>query len=70
MAPSAVGPHINPAEETIGLGLLTVRFSITRENSSDSIAACQVIVTDAQCLAAPADSHDHYGETIYGSQVC
>ena len=57
---------INPADETIRLGPLAVRFLITGENSSGSIAAFELMVPAAQRLAAPAHSHDHYEETIYG----
>src|SRR5215469_10715213 len=60
------GLRINPSEEVIGLGPLTVRFLITGENSSGSIAAFEVIVPAGQRLAGPAHSHDHYEETIYG----
>jgi quercetin dioxygenase-like cupin family protein len=58
--------HVNPSEETIRLGLLAVRFLVTGENSSGSVAAFEVTVPGAQRLAAPAHSHDHYEETIYG----
>ncbi len=57
---------INPADETIRLGPLTVRFLITGENSGKSIAAFEMIVPGSQRLQAPAHSHDHYEETIYG----
>ncbi len=57
---------INPSDETIRLGPLAVRFLITGENSSGSIAAFELVVPAAQRLAAPAHSHDHYEETIYG----
>ena len=66
MTPQTTDPHVNPSEETIRLGPLAVRFLITAENSSRSIAAFEVIVPGAQRLAAPAHSHDHYEETIYG----
>jgi quercetin dioxygenase-like cupin family protein len=39
---------------------------ITAENSNDSGAAFELIVPGAARLAAPAHSHDHYEETIYG----
>jgi hypothetical protein len=55
----------NPSEETIRLGPLAVRFLITAENSTGSIAAFEPVVPDAQRLPAP-HSHDHYEETIYG----
>jgi quercetin dioxygenase-like cupin family protein len=57
---------INPSDEAIRLGSLTVRFLITGENSNGSIAAFELVVPGAQRLAAPAHSHDHYEETIYG----
>jgi quercetin dioxygenase-like cupin family protein len=60
------GLHINPSDETIRLGPLAVRFLIAAENSNGSIAAFEVVVPAAQRLAAPAHSHDHYEETIYG----
>lgn len=58
--------HPNPSEETIRLGPLTVRFLLTGDNSTGSIAAFELVVPGAQKLAAPAHSHDHYEETIYG----
>src|SRR5215475_11350550 len=61
-----IEPHVNPSEETIRLGPLAVRFLITGEDSTGSIAAFEVVVPGAQRLAAPAHSHDHYEETIYG----
>jgi len=57
---------VNPSGETIRLGPLEVRFLVTGENSTGSIAAFELIVPAAQRLAAPAHSHDHYEETIYG----
>jgi quercetin dioxygenase-like cupin family protein len=39
---------------------------ITGQNSTGSIAAFELTVPGAQRLAAPAHSHDHYEETIYG----
>ena len=44
--------HVNPADEAIRLGPLTVRFLITAENSSGSIAAFELMVPAAQRLAA------------------
>jgi len=58
--------HVNPSDQTIRVGLLTVRFLLTADNSSGSIAAFEVTVPGAQRLLAPAHSHDHYEETIYG----
>ena len=56
----------NPSEEVIRVGHLTVHFLVTGENSAGTIAAFEVVVPGAQRLAAPAHSHDHYEETIYG----
>jgi len=66
MAPRTIDLQINPADETIRLGPLAVRFLLTGEDSSGSVAAFEVVVPGAQRLAAPAHSHDHYEETIYG----
>jgi quercetin dioxygenase-like cupin family protein len=63
-APS--GPQVNPADETIRLGPLGVRFLVTGDHSDGSIAAFEVMVPAKQRLAAPPHSHDHYEETIYG----
>jgi len=66
MTQQPIDLQANPSEEAIHLGPLTVRFLITGENSSGTIAAFEVIVPAAQRLAAPAHSHDHDEETIYG----
>lgn len=66
MTQQTVDLHVNPSDETIRLGPLSVRFLITSENSTGSIAAFELTVPAAQRLAAPAHSHDHYEETIYG----
>lgn len=57
---------INPADETIRLGPLEIRFLVTAENSAGSVAVFEVVVPGAQRLMGPAHSHDHYEETIYG----
>jgi len=66
-AQAVTGPlQINPAEETIRLGPLSVRFLVTGRNSSGSLAAFEMMVPARQRLLAPAHSHDKYEETIYG----
>jgi quercetin dioxygenase-like cupin family protein len=66
-APADVpGPRVNPSEEAIRLGPLSVRFLVTADDSGGSVAAFEVVVPARQRLAAPAHSHDHYEETIYG----
>jgi quercetin dioxygenase-like cupin family protein len=66
MLRSARDPQVNPAEETIGTKGLAVRFLLTGDNSNGSIAAFELMVPALQRLPAPAHSHDHYEETIYG----
>lgn len=66
MAQQMTAHRTNPAEEVIRLGPLTVHFLLTGENSSGTIAAFEVMVPGGQRLMAPAHSHDHYEETIYG----
>ena len=58
--------EINPSDEAIRIGPLKIRFLITGGNSNGSIAAFEVVVPAHQRLGAPAHSHDHYEETIYG----
>jgi quercetin dioxygenase-like cupin family protein len=59
-------PRLNPSAETIRLGPLTIHFLITAEDSGGSVAAFELTVPGGQRLMAPAHSHDHYEETIYG----
>ena len=66
MLQQAIGPHVNPADETIQFGGLTVRFLITGNNSTGSIAVFELTVAGGHRLPAPAHSHDLYEETIYG----
>ena len=58
--------QINPADETIRIGPLVVRFLLTGEQSNGSVAVFELTVPGVQRLAVPAHSHDHYEETIYG----
>jgi quercetin dioxygenase-like cupin family protein len=66
MSAQTTNVHVNPSDETIHLGPLAVRFLVTGENASGSVALFELTVPAAQRLAAPAHSHDHYEETIYG----
>src|SRR6516164_5275230 len=66
MAPQTNDIHVNPSDETIRLGPLGVRFLITGGDASGSVALFEFTVPAAQRLAAPAHSHDHYEETVYG----
>ena len=66
MPPETTGLHVNPSDETIRLGPLTVRFLLTGDYSTGSAAAFELAVPAGQRLPAPAHSHDHYEETVYG----
>jgi quercetin dioxygenase-like cupin family protein len=66
MAPQTTDVHVNPSDETIRIGPLAVRFLITGDDASGSVALFELTVPAAQRLAGPAHSHDHYEETIYG----
>lgn len=66
MPPQSIELRVNPADETIRLGPLAVRFLVTGENSSGTLAVFEVMVPSGQRLLGPAHSHDRYEETIYG----
>jgi len=66
MTASPVDFRVNPSDETIRLGPLGVRFLVTGADATGSVALFELTVPAAQRLAAPAHSHDHYEETIYG----
>ena len=66
MTQQTIDLDVNPSEETIRVGPLTVRFLLTGDNSTGSIAAFELVVPGAQRLPVAAHSHDHYEETIYG----
>lgn len=57
---------LDPSDETIQAGQITIRFLVTGEDSNGSIAVFEFMVPAGQRLLAPAHSHDHYEETIYG----
>jgi quercetin dioxygenase-like cupin family protein len=67
MPASSANVRVNPADEMIRLGHnLNVRFLATSEDSGGSVAVFELMVPGALRLPAPAHSHDHYEETIYG----
>jgi quercetin dioxygenase-like cupin family protein len=66
MNPQASSLRIDPSDEFIRLGPLGVRFLVTGDDASGSVAVFELTVPGAQRLAAPAHSHDHYEETVYG----
>lgn len=62
----AMAVDVNPSDEVIRLHPLEIRFLLTGEVSGGSIAAFELSVPAGERLMAPAHSHDHYEETIYG----
>lgn len=66
MTQQSLDVRVNPSDETIRVGPLAVRFLLTAEDSNGTIAAFELVVPAAVRLMAPAHSHDHYEETIYG----
>lgn len=66
MAQLPIELSVNPANETIRLGPLEVRFLVTGENSGGTVAVFEIAIPAGERLMAPAHSHDHYEETIYG----
>jgi len=66
MPSRGTGVSANPSDETIRLGPLVVRFLLTGRDSGGSVAVFELTVPASQRLLAPAHSHSHYEETIYG----
>jgi quercetin dioxygenase-like cupin family protein len=66
MTGTAIEIKLNPAEETIRCGHLTIRYLMTGQHSNGSIEAFEMTVPGARGIPAPAHSHDRYEETIYG----
>jgi len=66
MSMQTIDLTVNPAAEIIPLEPLEIRFLITGENSNGTVAVFELNVPAGQRLMAPAHSHDHYEETIYG----
>jgi quercetin dioxygenase-like cupin family protein len=57
---------INPAEETINIGPIGIRFLVTGDYSNGSVSVFEVLVPAGQKLTAPAHKNDAYEETVYG----
>ena len=67
MTTPTIDVRVNPADEAIELDPLAIRFLVTGDQSGGSVAAFEMVVPAGQRLMAPAHSHDHYEETIYGT---
>ena len=66
MSARTVELSVNPSDETLRFGPIVVRFLVAGDQSAGTMAAFELVVRGGQRLPAPAHSHDHYEETIYG----
>jgi quercetin dioxygenase-like cupin family protein len=57
---------MNPSEETITIGPLSIHFLLTGEDTNGSVSVFEVMVPAGQKLAAPAHKNDAYEEILYG----
>jgi quercetin dioxygenase-like cupin family protein len=60
--------RLNPAEETIRVGALEIKFLLTGADSGGSVAMFEMGVGSGEKLPSPFHSHDSYEETIYGME--
>ncbi len=58
--------RLNPADETIHVGAIQIRFLVTGAESNGSAVIFELTVPAGVKLPAPAHSHDAYEETLYG----
>ncbi len=58
--------RVNPSEETIKIGPLSIRFLLKGEDSNGSVSVFEVVVPVGQKLMAPAHKNDAYEEILYG----
>jgi quercetin dioxygenase-like cupin family protein len=57
---------VNPSEETIGIGPISVRFLLTGDDTNGSVSVFEMTVGAGQKIPAPAHMNDEYEETLYG----
>jgi quercetin dioxygenase-like cupin family protein len=58
--------RVNPAEETITIGPLGIRFLLTGGDSGGSVSVFEVFVPVGEKLPAPTHKNDAYEEVLYG----
>lgn len=66
MTSPSVQTKLNPSQETIRVGPLTIRFLVTGADSNGSVAIFEMSVPSHSGLPGPAHSHDRYEESGYG----
>ena len=57
---------VNPSEETITIGPLSIHFLLTGANTNDNASVFEVMVPGGQKLAAPSHKNNAYEEILYG----
>ena len=58
--------RVNPSEETIRLGPLSVRFLLTANDSNRNASVFEVFVPAGHKLTAPPHKNDTFEEVLYG----
>ena len=58
--------RVNPSEEIIKVGPISIRFLLTGDDSNGSASVFEFSVPAGQKLPAPAHKNDAYEETLYG----
>ena len=66
MTQQAVAIVVSPADETIHIGPLAIRFLLTGAQTNESAAIFEVTVPAGEKLRSPDHSHNAYDETAYG----
>lgn len=57
---------VNPSDETITIGPLSIHFLLTGADTNDNASVFEVMVPGGQKLAAPSHKNNAYEETLYG----
>lgn len=58
--------RLNPADETIRVGVTQIRFLVTGAESNGSVAMLELTIPAGVRFPALPHSHDAYEETLYG----
>ena len=70
MTPQIFDFQVNPADETIRVGPLTVRFLLTGANSNSSIAAFELVVPDGNAYPRRRIATTTMKRRSMGSKEC
>jgi len=58
--------RLNPADETLQVGVTRIRFLVTGAESNGSVATFELTIPAGEKSPALPHSHDAYEETVYG----